>query len=118
MKNYKSKIILFVSIVAIIALFIFIGKRENDGAKDFIDLDNSFVTEKEGSVGTVNIDDKEMVQVRFSYEVNGIKYNDALNFTKDQYEKMSQEDIEEMKVERFKIWVNSVNKSSRQEVLE
>ncbi len=118
MKNYKSKILLSLLGVAVLVLFVFVGRGENNEVKDFIDLDNSFVTENEGSVENVKIANREMVQVRFSYEVNGIKYNDALNFTKDQYEKMSQEDIEEMKVERFKIWVNSVNKSSKQEALE
>lgn len=116
MKNQKFKIIFLTLIIIAFIFIIFLQKGEM--TKDFIDLRNDEVFENEYSVNDVEINSKEFVQVKFSWEVNGIKYNDALNFTKDQYSKLTEKDIEKMKEERFKNWVNLVNNYSRQETSE
>lgn len=115
MKITKTKIILISALIVIGVIVFFVWPNKNKKQTgNFVDLENSVVTENEGSVNTVNIADREMVQVKFSYEVNGIKYNDALNILKSEYAKLSAEDIENMKVERFKNWVETVNAGSKQ----
>jgi hypothetical protein len=59
-------------------------------------------------------DNNEIVQVRFSWVIDGITYNDALNIPKSDYEKMTEEQIEKMKQERVEKWVSTVNKMSTQ----
>jgi hypothetical protein len=115
MSILKSKIILIPPLI-LLALFVFFGIRDG-GRKErkVIDLDNSPITKNDGSIEQVSIANKEMIQVRFSWEAGGIKYNDALNIPKDQYEKMTPQDIEKLKEERFIKWVDSVNASSMEQ---
>lgn len=68
-------------------------------------------------VDTVQLDadggGKDRVQVRFSWEVDGIKYNDALNFSPEEYAKLTPKRIEQLKDERFRNWANLVNTQSQ-----
>ena len=115
-KSKKRKIIIIIITLIVLGLvyFLFIKKPEQ---RDFIDLKNSVVDKnlENDLVAQVNIANREMVQVRFFWEVNGIKYNDALNILKSEYEKLSPADIEKMKQERFDNWVKTVNKGSKEE---
>jgi len=92
---------------------LFIKKEKQ---KDFIDLKNSVVQKnpEQNTIATVQIGNREMVQIRFFWEVNGIRYNDALNLTKEEYAKLSPDDIEKMKQERFDNWVKLVNTASKE----
>jgi len=111
MKNIY--LILIITIFVLFGALLFTDKK--GGEKDFIDLDNSYVVENESSVNRVNITDREMIQVKFSWEVNGTKYNDALYFSKDEHNKLTEEDIQKMKEERFVNWAKTVNAGSKQE---
>ena len=109
MKN-KSKIIFTILILVFVGFLVYkIFHKE----KEAIDTDAP-VYKQEDIVDAVKIINKEMVQIRFSWEIDGIKYNDALNIEKSQYEKMSQEQIEKLKQERFENWVKNVNEQSKQ----
>lgn len=109
MKN-KSKIIIIIlsSILVCFLAYKFFPKD-----REVIDKDAP-VYKQEDVVAPVKIINKEMVQIRFSWEIDGIKYNDALNIEKSQYEKMTPEQIEKLKKERFENWVKTVNEQSKQ----
>lgn len=108
MKN-KSKIIFIILILVFVGFLIYkIFPKE----KEAIDTDAP-VYKQEDIISPVNIINKEMVQIRFSWEIDGIKYNDALNIEKSQYEKMTQEQIEKLKKERFENWIKIVNEQSK-----
>ncbi|KKQ78218.1 MAG: hypothetical protein A3A96_00845 [Candidatus Zambryskibacteria bacterium RIFCSPLOWO2_01_FULL_39_39] len=108
------KIILILGLVTLI-IFLVVGRQSKTRSDDVIDLENDLVTENESTVSNLNIANREMVQVKFSWEVNGIKYNDALNITKEEYDKLNEEDIKKMKEERFVNWAKTVNAGSKQE---
>ena len=57
----------------------------------------------------------ELVQLKFSWEIQGIKYNDAINLPKEEFEKLKPEDLERIKNERFYNWANLVNTQSKKE---
>ncbi len=111
MKTLNSKLKIVV-ILAIIALGFYFFTREKSEPKDTIDLTLG-VTKAPDTVENVQIAKKEMVQVRFSWEAGGITYNDALNITKEEYEKLTPADLERMKEERFQNWVKTVNEGSK-----
>lgn len=113
-KRKKFSIILILLIIVGLVYFLFIKRPEQ---RDFIDLKNSIVDKniENDLVAPVNIANREMIQIRFFWEVNGIKYNDALNILKSEYEKLSPGDIEKMKQERFDNWVKLVNDGSKEE---
>ena len=48
------------------------------------------------------------VMIRFEREYNGLKYQDALNFTQKEYESMSKKDILKMQDKRFENWVKAI----------
>lgn len=101
-----------IGILLLIALGFYFFTRGDSGPKDTIDLKLGVIKAPD-IVGTVQIANKEMVQVRFSWEAGGITYNDALNITKEEYAKLKPEDIERMKEERFQAWVKTVNEGSK-----
>jgi hypothetical protein len=55
---------------------------------------------------------KEMVQIRFSWEQDGYKYNDALLLTPDEYARLTPTQIQERENQRMENWVNTVNSQS------
>jgi len=105
----KTKVIV---ILVLIALGFYFFTRGDSGPKDTIDLKLGVIKAPD-IVGNVQIANKEMVQVRFSWEAGGITYNDALNITKEEYAKLTPADIERMKEERFAAWVKTVNEGSK-----
>lgn len=107
----KKNIIISIIIIAVVALGFWLYKSNEP--RDVIST-KSEVVKSEDNTATVQIANHEMVQVRFSWEVDGIKYNDALNLTKEEYDKLTPEQIEKMKQERFDNWMKMVNKQSRQ----
>lgn len=128
MVNLKNKILysylpIFLVMVLLVGFlwFVFRNKRASDIEKDVIDLSQP-VTKHQDQLGTVEVDSsggkKELVQLKFSWEIQGIKYNDAINLTKAEYEKMTAEDLEQIKNERFYNWANSVNLQSKLESVE
>lgn len=98
--------------MVIIGLGFYFFTRGGGETKDTIDLSKG-INKAPDIVGSVQIAQKEMVQVRFSWEAGGITYNDALNITKEQYAKLTPADIERMKEERFRAWVKTVNEGSK-----
>lgn len=109
----KTKIIITLIIIALGACAIYYLSRSSASTVPDV-IDTGEVTEAApDSVQTVNIANREMIQVRFSWESNGIKYNDALNIPKDEYQKLTDEDIERMKYERFENWARTVNEQSK-----
>lgn len=125
MVNLKNKILYSYSPIflgaVLLASFLWFVLREkpaSENEKDVIDLSQP-VTKHQDQLGTVEMDSsggkKELVQLRFFWEIQGIKYNDAINLTKEEYEKLSATDIEKIKEERFYNWVNTVNTQSKLE---
>ena len=98
--------------LAVVLIGLGIWYYQSNRPEDLIDLDAPIV-KSEDSVSTVEIANREMVQVRFSWEASGIKYNDALNIVKSEYDKLSPADIEKMKQERFLNWARTVNEQSK-----
>jgi hypothetical protein len=105
-KEFK---ILIVIVVASLGILLLQGHVKRD---EVIDTSQP-VTKLPDEVKTVTQGKGEMVQVRFYWEVQGLKYNDALYIPKDQYAKMSEEDLDKLKRQRFDNWVNSINESSK-----
>lgn len=58
---------------------------------------------------------REKIQVKFTWKAGDMSYSDALYFTPEQYEKLTPDEIEKMKLERMTNWANTVNTASRQE---
>lgn len=54
------------------------------------------------------MDDQIFIQHRFTIEKDGQKLTDALVLPKDEYEKLTPEDIEKTKQERFDNWLYAV----------
>lgn len=48
------------------------------------------------------------VMIRFEREYNGLKYQDALNFTQKEYAPLTKKEILKMQDERFENWVNQI----------
>lgn len=46
-----------------------------------------------------------MIKIDFEKEYNGLKYKDSLTLTEEQHSSMSEQDIENLKQERFDNWV-------------
>src|SRR3990167_8319618 len=90
------KIILILGLVTLI-IFLVVGRQSKTRSDDVIDLENDLVTENESTVSNLNIANREMVQVKFSCEVNGIKCNDALDITKEEYDKLNKKNIKKKK---------------------
>lgn len=103
--NSKFKIII-VAILAAVAFSLFFFSKEKP--KDLINLENPIVKNQNEINQT-----EEMVQIKFSWEVDGVKYNDALYISKEEYDKLSAEEIEKMKQERFENWARTVNGQSK-----
>lgn len=55
---------------------------------------------------------RDRIQVKFFWEVDGYKYNDALYFTPEEYAALAPEKLEALKYERLKNWANLVNEQS------
>jgi hypothetical protein len=128
MINLKNKILysylpIFLATGLIVGFLWFFLKDKPvlDTEKDVIDLSQPVIKHQD-QLGTVEVDSsggkKELVQLKFSWEIQGIKYNDAINLTKAEYEKMTAEDLEQIKNERFYNWANSVNSQSKLESVE
>lgn len=125
MVNLKNKILysylpIFLVMVLLVGFLWFFLKDKPvlDTEKNVIDLSQP-VTKHQDQLGTVEVDSsggkKELVQLKFSWEIQGIKYNDAIYLTKAEYEKMTAEDLEQIKNERFYNWANTVNTQSKLE---
>ncbi len=56
---------------------------------------------------------QKMVQIRFSFDVEGIVYNDAFNMTEDQYSQLTESQLEQMKRDRVENWVKTINEQSK-----
>lgn len=52
------------------------------------------------------------IQVKFSWEIDGYRYNDALYFTPEQYAALTPEKLDSLKQERLQNWANAVNEGS------
>ena len=50
------------------------------------------------------------VMIRFEREYNGLKYQDALNFTQQEYDALTKEQIIKMQDERFNNWVRIIER--------
>lgn len=107
----KLKIIISTILILILVIFLFNNKKDSQ-SKETINL-KSEIIKNDDEAKMIEINNKEIIQIRFSWEVNGIKYNDALNMSKEEYEKFSPEQIDKMKEERFKNWVRTVNEQSK-----
>lgn len=49
-----------------------------------------------------------MITIDFEKEYNGLKYKDALILTEEQFNSMTEQDIENLKQERFDNWVSII----------
>lgn len=49
-----------------------------------------------------------MITIDFEKEYNGLKYKDALVLTEEQFNAMTEQDIENLKQERFDNWVSII----------
>ncbi len=109
---------LFVSIIIIIVGIVlwFLPTNKNEQFIPVIRPDAPIEKKESGDPNTILIDSggkkKEMVQIKFSWVIDGLTYNDAIVLTKEQYEKLSPEEIEKMKEDRVNKWVETVNKGS------
>jgi hypothetical protein len=110
--NKKQKIAVAILLVIIAAVSLARFYKNKKQAEEMTKANNEIVKNPD-NVATVQIANHEMVQVRFSWEKDGIKYNDALNILKSEYGKLTAEQIEKMKQERFDNWVKLVNEQSR-----
>jgi|SRR3989338_7861492 len=48
------------------------------------------------------------VMIRFEREYKGLKYQDAMNFTQQEYDSLTKEEILKMQDERFNNWVKII----------
>lgn len=120
MQNKKIKIIsVIVPIFVIILLVIIFWQKNKSQPKDVIDTSGGIIKNADEvnkiKIEPLGIKQVEKIQIKFSWEAGGIKYNDALYFTQEEYAKLTPEAIEEMKTERFENWVNTINTSSKQQ---
>jgi len=111
--NNRIKVGSIIILGLILILGIFLANKKDDEQKEVINLKNE-ITKTQDEIQTMQVGQTEKVQIRFSWEVDGIKYNDALYLTQEQYEKLSESDIEKMKQQRFEHWAKSVNQQSKQ----
>lgn len=111
----KTKTYIYIVCVAVlIGVFVWAIQKE----ESFVIDPNAPLTKAEDKIETIEIatgeNKKEMLQIRFSWESGGIKYNDAIVISRDAYEKMTPRDIEKIKQERFDAWVKTVNTNSNE----
>jgi hypothetical protein len=48
------------------------------------------------------------VQIIFEYEYNSVIFKDALYFTSDEYNSLSQIEIDTLKQERYQSWIDTI----------
>lgn len=120
MQNKKIKIIsVIVLIFVIILVAIIFWQKNKNQPKDAIDT-SSEVIKNADEVNKIKTESSgvkqaEKIQIKFFWEVDGTKYNDALYFTPEEYAKLTPEAIEKMKTARFENWVKIVNTNSKQQ---
>jgi hypothetical protein len=119
--NKKNVIAILVPIMVLAGLVV-LYKNKNRSGVEQKPIDQKMVeqskelTKQPNEVATVDAPSGsgKRVQVKFFMEVNGIKYNDALYFSEEEYKTVTPERIEQMKMERFKAWQDAVNAQSNQ----
>ncbi|MEK7116741.1 MAG: hypothetical protein AAB837_01080 [Patescibacteria group bacterium] len=110
--NKKTKIIISTVIAVLVLISVIFWQKNKNQPREAINTEAE-VVKSEDNAAVVQIANHEMIQIRFSWEQDGIKYNDALNILKSEYDKLSLEQIEKMKQERFDNWVKMVNEQSK-----
>ena len=55
------------------------------------------------------------VMIRFEREYKGLKYQDALNFTQEEYDSLTKKQILKMQDERFSNWIKVIEKPNNEE---
>lgn len=54
------------------------------------------------------------VMIRFERQYKGMKFQDAINFTQEEYDSLAKEEIIKMEDERFNNWINIIEHSNAQ----
>jgi len=111
MSKMKSVILSLIICGVILVVGMYIMNGESRGPKDTINL-KSEIIKSEDEINTMQVGQSEKIQIKFTWEVDGIKYTDAIYLSREEYEQLSEKEIEEMKKQRFENWAKSVNAQS------
>lgn len=117
----SSRLPLVLSAVLVVGLagFLLLKYFDQKKPKPVIDLSQEIIKNtdevnkiQEDGPGGVK---REKIQVRFFWEIDGFKYNDAIYFTPDEYSKLTPEKLDSLKQQRLTNWANIVNEGSVRE---
>lgn len=117
-KNNRLPWILLAAVLIVAGLGLFLLLRYNsvsqDQQKPVIDLSQP-ITKNPDQIATttIGLSPQPKVQVRFSWEISGYKYNDALYFTPEEYEQLTPQRLDELKYQRIQAWAKMINEQSK-----